>query len=373
MTTPSMPDGHAIEVAQRLNDAYYGASPAVHFRTRAELLMRMGDGLGEGAELERQGPMSSEVLQRLPGVIRTYAPANELGAGDRRQGVLAVESFMLAHHAGEALLRNFLAHVDGRPSIPPWLALVASQGSSFRKRVCGLTQVSDDTLHSLVGWAFLGDREFLVATTGEEVVTAAEAHCARWLRHFSKFHLDTAPGYNAAKHGLSSIPGNARVSFLPVPSHRAEDRRIAEIVLLEGATLETLEYERNGNQRVWFRVTRTVDPPGLIATVLIAAELLGSLWTVGRARNLGGGAQIDLASRPSPDDIIGGHGKAWGAVRVPLAVLPLETEEADKVLQDLDVVRECRSPDSVLHGTGGVSAAESGAPLGSPTTDANEF
>ncbi len=332
---------HRQKVAERLNKAFFAASPAGHFRARARLAMQLGDELSASAPPPAGREFTAEVLARLPGwVEETDQPVD----GAETEAALTVESFMLAHHAGESLLRHLLAQVDSRGGVPPWRAMAAQQDRSFgfRKRVEQLRDMPEDDLRRLVAWVFLGEREPAVAQSGEDAVAAAESCIGAWVRHFARFHLDTSNGYNASKHGLSSLPSQARISFFPHPGDASgEDagEQPGEIPLLAGPTLDTLEYEGRIVDRRWYRVTRTVDPAGLLATVLAAADLLDSLWQVGRARHLGVLAEVTLFVSPTVKDVIAEHSERWGALKIPLAVLPLDDADAQLVLDQIGSFR----------------------------------
>ena len=70
-------------------------------------------------------------------------------------------------------------------------------------------------------------------------------------------------------------------------------------------------------------MTRHVDPAGLIAHTLIAADLLDWLWEIERARKLKTPAEIPLRTGPLPRDVTHGQYRLWGHLRLPLGTLPL--------------------------------------------------
>jgi hypothetical protein len=310
---------HDDRVIRRLNQEFYSASPADHFRLRAAVLMQFGDGsVPSGTET---GNFTSDVLQRLPGWSLLREPADPT----QQMAALTLESFMLAHHAGESLLRHYLALLDARNGGSPWLALSQLQGGSeFKTRLQAITQTpGQDHLRDGVGFCFLGDRSMIASQLGEDAVSTTESWIAAWLRHFADFYLDTYNGYNSAKHGLSSLPGHKLVS-LSVPGDNDSD----SVPLLRGASLETLEYTIKGKgaerRQHWYRMLRTVDPASLLAFVLIAAELLDTLWNVGRAHHLGGKCPIKMFDGPTPADVTTGHATQWGDLKVSIGTLPQE-------------------------------------------------
>lgn len=310
---------HQGRVTQRLNEEFFAASPADHFRLRASVLMQFGD--GEFLSGSGDGDFTRDVLNRLPGSSLGREPVDPA----RQKAALTVETFMLAHHAGESLLRNYLALLDTRESGSPWLALSQLQsGPRFKTCLQGIIEPSGlDDLHAGVSFCFLGDRASVVHQVGEEETSRTVSWVASWLKHFARFYLDTSNGYNSAKHGLSSLPGHKLVSFSVTGDAGPED-----VPLLRGASLETLEYKTKGKgaekQQYWYRMLRTVDPAGLLAFVIVAADLLDALWTIGRTHHLGGSCPIQMFDGPTPADVTTGHGTHWGALEVPIWTLPQE-------------------------------------------------
>lgn len=150
--------------------------------------------------------------------------------------------------------------------------------------------------------------------------------------------MQTSNGYNAAKHGLSSLPSHVRLSFLADPEP-AGDKPAAtgatEVPMLAGAVLITLEHEGRANAQRWYQVTRAVDPAGLVAVVLVLAELLDAVWQLGRARHLGVPAKFALVSNPDFRTVMAGHHLEWGTFKRPIAALPLPPEEAQATLARL--------------------------------------
>lgn len=320
-------EDRAERVVRRLNEAFLATSPGDYFRARAQAVVQLGDAFESASQPAGCGSFTAEVLARLPGW--SVAPVDDPADEERRRAVLTVESFMLAHHAGESLLRHFFAQLSAGPLRPPWLVLSA-QRADFRDRVREMLDRADDELLREVTHVFVGDRAAAVAAVGDNAVAAHLGHATAWLRHCARWHLDNSNGYNAAKHGLGTLPGSQTVAFVPEPER---GQPVQEHVLLAGATLDTLESEGKGTQRRWYRVLRTVDPAGLVATVLVAADLLDTLWAVSRARHLGDGAAVGLHDRPSPRDVLSGHAAEWGVLKIPLTALPLKDAQAHEVMR----------------------------------------
>lgn len=303
-----------------LNHAFFETSPAEYFYARAAVLMRLGDEMNAD-QAPASGEFSSQVRERLS--RRDRDEHSDLGREDRFH-LLTTESFMLAHHAGECLLRRYLAHLEAsRTENPPWVTLTGQRASkAFLGALESLRDSTDDDLRAGIDTCFIGDRAPVVDQVGEEVVSEVEACLALWLRHFARVYLTSAPGYNAAKHGLSSVPGNHRATMnLP-----GDDGEPTEFIFLNGPTLLTLEskFDPERQARRWFQMRRQVDRAGLVASVVVAADLLTMLGTVGRLRHLGVPAEVLLFSSPTPEDVFTDEGRHRAAMQVPLGVLPQE-------------------------------------------------
>ncbi len=241
---------------------------------------------------------------------------------------------MLAHHAAEALLRHFFAHLDANPLAPVWLVM-SVRDRAFRRRVREVRDSMTGELVERVRWAFLGDADRAAQDAGQEAVNARVVHVAHWLRQAADLHLHAGNGYNAAKHGLSALPAYRHVSF--VESEPGTGAPIGRPVdLFAGAALLSLESEGSGEERRWFQVARLVDSPGLVAMTLVFTDLLDAVWQVGRARQIQQVAAVSLVATPSFGDLIAGHTKEWGQLKTPLVQpSPLSDPAADAVLRHL--------------------------------------
>jgi hypothetical protein len=328
MTTPADPEELSEPVralAERLNRDVYERSPAEHFRARADMVTAFADGTAAAAQ---PGTFTQAVISRLP----DWSAAADDGSGiEAAQLAVTVEAFMLAHHAAESLLQQLFAHLDARPQSPTWLVL-SLWDSKFKGRVANLRdKVDDEELRRIAGWALLGDAEQLSAQAAAADIEARLSHVARWLREAAEFHLHTGGGYNAAKHGLSAVPAFRHVSFV----RSDEGRPVAPpIELFAGAALLSLETNGKARERTWQQVARLVDGPGLVAMTLVLADLMDSLWQVGRARALGVPAEVSLIAGPSPSDLRAGHSGEWGEIRLPLMTPPKMSDEASGALMD---------------------------------------
>lgn len=356
------PHDQVAQAARRISEAFLGAHPGRYFRTRAIRWAQTADQPADSdAPTWPATTAGGQVRERLGG--HDYVE-------DRRADVQAtttLEAFMLAHHAGESLMRHFLALLSAttNPVPVPWLEMVTLQeGREFRRRLKALLDASDTPLDEAIEALFVPpelaaiirqetDRSSRqapdasadapdIAEDGDEAVAATIRFCRVWLRHFARRFLEAGNGYNAAKHGLSTVAGYSQLAFHPDPDAWEGPGPLPEgQVILEGPEIRTIEHDgARGDQRRWFSVTRHVDPPGLIAHTLIAADLLDWLWEIERARKLRTPAAVPVRSGPLPKDVIHGHYRSWGHLRLPLGVLPLEGPARDATLRRLGLLDE---------------------------------
>lgn len=312
-------DDKGRKVTTELNERFFARAPGHHFRTRAQSLMLLADNRTDLAPNHNEKSMTRQVHNRLPGW--SISDSKEIVLGERDlEEFLTVECFMLKHHIGESLLRHFLALLDSNRTIPPWLAMSHLQNpKKFRKRIERFMAASYASLQPAIEWAFLPEREAAECTLGARVIADYEQHATRWLRHFGQFHIDTAYGYNAAKHGLGSVPSRATVLF--TEDDPANGQPPHGTVLLDGSTLETLEFTTDSSgDLIWSQVTRTVDVPGTLAEVLVGADVFDNLWRVAKARHLGGGAELRFTDGPTPEAISSRGGRSGGTFRVQVAI-----------------------------------------------------
>lgn len=321
MTQPQEAKDDDYRALQGLNARFFSRSPAEHFRTRALSLIYLEDTRRNTAQIVEKDSLRQRVEARLPG-MKIDLNAQETGFESSFDEFLTVECFMLKHHFGESLLRNFFALLDAHESFPPWLAMAhAQEPGGFRRRLNAFLGLSGEALNPILEWAFIGSRSALEESVGIGGVEKHEENVRQWLRHFARFHLETAFGYNAAKHGLGTVAAQTNVSIRANDS----DPSVASIVLLEDNTLETLEYTRGKTkgELVWSQVTRTVDIPGVLSQVLVGTKLLDSLWSIAKARFLKEGANILVFDGPSVSEVSRGA-KPGGNFRVEVAVTRAE-------------------------------------------------
>ena len=114
-------------------------------------------------------------------------------------------------------------------------------------------------------------------TTATDTDLDASANLSRFLRSFADDWLNEAKSYNATKHGLTAIPGDAQLSI------GVEGGEMVGIGY--GDSLEHLSYGPwEENQRTWSVTTRWIRLEQAVGSTLIVGEMLKSLWSVARCR-----------------------------------------------------------------------------------------
>jgi hypothetical protein len=318
-----------------LNDAFYTADIGRYFRARIDAVLAEA-----GTTASWDSALAAEVTARLPG---WEVEQNEDTVADR-QAALTVDAFVLAHHAGEVLLRHVMAQID---SPPPngcaWLAMtILQRGRDFKARLQEqILDASADQLVAVVRHVFLPNRDALVGVAGKDEVDVAERFAAEWLRHFADYYLKTSNGYNATKHGLGAIAGSYTVAFYvdpdANPTEVIEAAGGAGVPIIDGPTLESLEYEMVDKRANWKRVVRGVDHAGLVVTAIVAASMLDWAQEVARARYFDRPAEIVLPTGPLPADVLRDHEREWNQVERPIGAQGLPEDEARAVMRRLGI------------------------------------
>lgn len=295
-----MTGGDVRAVLASLNEAFYSIDPGSPLRARlAAILAPPPD---EAAPAPR---MRQQVFDRLP--AWDVNDERDSGAPDSAE---IIETFALAHQAGEVLLRHLLSQYDAdQQSTSAWLALAAQDHREFRRRCKGLLTISEQDLAAVLAWTFVPLSGEQRAAAGEGALQATSTFLCAWIRHFADYYLRTSNAYNAVKHGMCVRAGGATIEFVTKPTDPAE--QVQRIRLMLGATLETLESRGTKKRRRWVRVTRGVDPAGLVASAVIAVTLLDWLWAVAVARHQGEGAELPLHDGPLPADVLEANQDVW--------------------------------------------------------------
>lgn len=192
-----------------------------------------------------------------------------------QQHYLRIETHHLKHLAFETLARLFLGH-RGFPECP-WFEISREfDFPKFKESVeTFIVNANHETLQSDVAFVILGQSRDL--TTATEEVLNYSCNLARFLRSFASDWLAEAKSYNATKHGLTAIPGEANFSIGTSPDEMVE---IAYGDRL--AHLSTTGWK--DGRRDWAVTTRWIRKEHAVPSIYIAIQMLEALWSVARVR-----------------------------------------------------------------------------------------
>jgi hypothetical protein len=281
------PKGRRLDADQypELNAVFYTADPAEFIKMRIESLSLMA--------------CSDEQLEPLFASDRVIGTAH-FGSmppptQQARQRYVHMESVMIAHHASEALLRLFFAHVE-HPECP-WLGMSAS--TDFREYKAKLDAALDSEFdREQIATVFLGgvspvdacirlsDDEFEDAIDGLEMLLI---DCANRV-------LGDSFVYNAVKHGVSAVAiddDDAQVAW------RSQD---GEQTTLHKGPVHVYVHKKASpdagkNEAHWFLTMDDSNPGRELSVSVLITKALDSLWDVARRRYLGQSGSITYISR----------------------------------------------------------------------------
>lgn len=272
-------DYHGVEAFERLNERFYNSCPSKYFEHRLNNL------LVAAAADEKLGP-------RLRAGINICGDRIEIGDDERIESVLPVdtlgrfvtaESVVLLSHVAESTMRLFLAH-EGHPPCP-WFSISSLGFGDFWREVelRFVKPVQEARLRAVVADVTLGAPErydqFPADQAGWDL---ALDRLTMWLRHLAEWLIDNKHPYNAAKHGFTAMADQAYLNVI-------DDESGAAFLTHSGPSLEYLSHGPwESGERTWSLTTRWFDPIELWFTIGVSCDLLDAIWSVGRARFLGG-------------------------------------------------------------------------------------
>ena len=192
-----------------------------------------------------------------------------------QQHYLRIETHHLKHLAIETLVRLFLGHKESPEC--PWFEI--SKELNFRKFKEAvdtlIVNAGRETLQSDVAFVILGHSGDL--TTASEEVLNYSSNLARFLRLFASDWLQEAKSYNATKHGLTAIPGEANLSIGVSPE------RMYEIAYGDRLAHLSTKGWIDG-RRDWAVTTRWIRKEHAVPSIYLAIQMLRALWKVARVR-----------------------------------------------------------------------------------------
>ncbi|MFC4854097.1 hypothetical protein [Actinophytocola glycyrrhizae] len=260
---------HSEQPWEKLNEGFYTGNPAAYFRRRQFLLVLAATRMRELDEFLEQG-ISFE------GIELKLEPSSDIDNETRlHQAFLVAESEILLHHASEALIRLFLGH-EGRPACP-WIECSAlREPRRFREEVDRLAANTwAPERRREIGHVFLGAAP---DEPGEEWNDAVDA-VIMLLRLLSKNLNEDANMYNAVKHGMTVIPGEAYIGL--------SDDSGQAVLGHRGLSVAFLESTKVGKERTWRETTKWCSVPRTLWLIDLALRQMEALWIIASARYVG--------------------------------------------------------------------------------------
>ena len=296
----------ALDNYAGLNETFYAAEPADYFSQRLHNLILVA---GNSAGLDRllEEGVTFRGMTVGGGTPQMADPADQ--ANERAKAAKSAEHFViaeaevLAQHAGETLLRLYLAH-EARP-LCPWLDVSrlhspAAFKELVRRRFGDESDPSDPAHHAAVARVFhlTDDRASLSPVPPPQVEwDRSVANIEGYLRHFAQQFLNRAALYNAAKHGLALRPTEM--------SMKLDD---GSVLSADGPVIQYLQVRDDDGQPRWSEVTHWVRSDMQMALVFRACQLIETLWEVARIRYLPGQQgetfQLRLFSGATVDELV---------------------------------------------------------------------
>lgn len=132
---------------------------------------------------------------------------------------VTLDATVLLHHAAESLMRLYFA-VEALPPCP-WVEVGRLREGAFKQRLRAFIAAVEqeptrgNLLRASAGYRTFKELEAACATTGAAVPVTEEKWdksgdaVALLMSHIAHVLVDDAPGYNAAKHGLAVLGGEA--------------------------------------------------------------------------------------------------------------------------------------------------------------------
>lgn len=270
----------APEQYSELNATLYGSDPASYLRFRLHSLVLM-----------HNEPDDLEEVEVIYGSLTM--PRQFDFTAEERQRSLAMESSMLVQHAGESLMRLFLAHAKQGPC--PWLDVAKLRFPDVNAALAEISRHDYAWPSGQVAELFLGGAN--VDEAGVDLDTddwdaTVEAH-TELLGRVAGRVLRRAPLYNAVKHGLVGAPSERLGWDFTGPD--GQQIRIAE------GPVVTYVHGKGTEVSPWVATTDQVRIESDFAIVQAITIALTNLWAVARRRYLGVPGELHLLQRDHVD------------------------------------------------------------------------
>jgi hypothetical protein len=288
------PKGRRLDPGQfaELNAMFYSADPAEFIKMRIESLSLMA--------------CSDEQLAPVFGADRAITTARSrdvdlpeasalFGATDppdlaARKRYIRMESVMIAHHASEALLRLFLAHVEHEEC--PWLGISTSTDfAGFKSKVeAAMRQgfVREQIARVFLGGDSPADSSIQLADAEfEDAIEALEL----LLQDSGRRFIGDSFLYNAVKHGVTAVAIDDDEAHVVFRGDDGQQRTLHKgpmhIYLHKKAFPGAPKSEPE-----WFYSSDDANPARELSVSTLISRSLDSIWAVARRRYMGASGSI---------------------------------------------------------------------------------
>jgi hypothetical protein len=315
------PHGRKLDPRQfpELNAVFYTADPAAFIKMRIEALSLMAcDDESLAPAFASNRMIGSVSFGGMP------VPSREA-----RQSYLRTEAVAIVHHASEALLRLFFAHVQ-HPECP-WLGMSASTNfGEFKSQV-------DDALdrglnRDHIASVFLGGstpEDSCIELTAEEFEDTVDAMELLLVNCAVRFLRDSFL-YNAVKHGLTAIDIDDETARFEWRNHDGEQVPMHKGPV-HGYLHKKLDPSASDNEKQWFLSLDDPNPERDLAIATLITYAMDSLWNVARRRYMGSPGSVFNLSKGSVELAI------YGPIMQARNLLQCIAFELIKVKPDGDV------------------------------------
>ncbi|MCY3631065.1 MAG: hypothetical protein OXH29_00135 [bacterium] len=278
--TPSSDDQaeQGISVFQSLNSQFYREhGPGEYILLRLYSLCLVGGSYDTFKDAISKG-IDFATLQMKPETVDDPDEETVKSEEALRDHFVRIEAHHLKHLAIETLIRLFMGHKN----VPrcPWLEI--SKETDFRafknKVRKQIVEADEGQLQTEVAKVFLGYSGELSSATDEQLDVSQ--NLVQFLIAFAREWLEEAKSYNATKHGLTAVPGDAVFSI----GSKEEE----QTTLGYGDSLAHLSHKSwDGDEREWSLTTRWIRLEQAVGTIAIVHQMILPLWSIARARYCG--------------------------------------------------------------------------------------
>ncbi|MGV0043018.1 hypothetical protein ACRU13_02270 [Mycobacterium colombiense] len=270
-----------------LNAVFYSADPSEFIKMRIDSLALMA--------------CTDEVLAPAYGSNRPigdtlHYPATPVPHPKQRHKYVRMEAVTIVHHASEALLRLYFAHID-YPECP-WLGMSTSTDFvGFKKQVDDARRTGFD--HEDIAAVFLGgaDPDDAGIKMGKGKFAETVEALERLLIECANRFLDDSFLYNAVKHGMTAIDTDAKMNW--VGSNGKHIQMLDGFV--HGYLHKKLHPTATKEDGQWFLSLADSNPERDLAVATVITYALDSLWDVARRRYMGVPGRVYCISKATVD------------------------------------------------------------------------